>query len=256
MGLDLVIDIGNTWIKCALFDGDRPLASLTTRSSPFSETELLQFLKDKPVTRVLLASVNPQAEKILKTTLAAQNIAYLMLDYSSLSLVLQVDEPHLVGHDRIANVYGALKLFPVNDCIVVDIGTAITVDLATKDGCYLGGMIYSGARLCAKALAGYTAALPLIEPKRPEQGPIGKTTQTHIESGIYYGQLGAIERMISELKLAAPNPSAIKIIATGGDTKDPSLAADLKELVDLVDPYLTLVGLHEILKELDSKKRS
>lgn len=263
MTLDLVIDIGNTRIKGGIFE-EKKLVDSFAFSSEKVETELLmQHLQGKPIKNVLISSVNAKAEDPIKYYLQQQKIDFILLDYSKIKLVLDVDEPEALGHDRIANAYGALARFPINDCIVVDIGTAITVDYVAKEGRYTGGMIYVGAMLCARALSQYTDKLPLIQPKKPDS-PLAKTTETHLQSGIYYGQLGAIERMIDELRQTSLAPSSIKVIATGGATqindKDVSfekvsLIEDLKELVDYIDPHLTLLGLREILYETLSKKK-
>lgn len=253
MELDLVLDIGNSLIKAGLFDDQKLVGTFFVASHPVSKEELLSYLNDKPIQKALISSVNAKAEGEVKMVLEEKKISYCFLDTSKLKLVLDVDEPEQVGADRIANAYGALTRFPINDAIIIDIGTAITGDLVTKEGHYLGGMIYPGANLCAKALAEHTDKLPLVTLSKPSS-PLAKTTETHLQAGIYYGQLGAIERMISELKLAALSPSSIKIIATGGSTRNEEFIEDLKELVDLIDPHLTLIGLHEILTELTKKE--
>ncbi len=248
MTLDLVLDIGNTSIKGGLFDGKALIDVFVLGSGE----DLSSRLQGKPIKNVLVSSVHSKAEEAVKTSLEQQKINYLFLDYTKLKLVLDVDEPDQLGHDRIANAYGALARFPLNDCIVIDIGTAITADFVAKEGLYLGGMIYPGLTLCAKALADYTDKLPLVSVKKPASA-LAKTTETHLQGGIYYGQLGAIERMIAELIMSAVSPSSVKVIATGGATRVAELAdftEDLKEFVDVVDPHLTLHGLHEILLEL------
>jgi pantothenate kinase type III len=216
--------------------------------------ELLHHLSGKAIQNALVSSVNSKADEAVKAALEQQKINSIFLDYTKLKLHLDVDEPEQLGHDRIANSYGALSRFPINDCIVVDIGTAITADFVAKEGRYAGGMIYPGFNLCAKALAEYTDKLPRVSFKKPTSA-LAKTTETHLQGGMYYGQLGAIERMIDELRLTSPSPSSVKVIATGGSTKTDGadkveFIDDLKELVDLIDPHLTLVGLHEILQEL------
>src|SRR5262249_29628184 len=159
----------------------------------------------KSIHHVLLSSVNSKAEAGVRSYLEQRKIDFHFLDNAKIKLILDVDEPEALGHDRIANAYGALARFPLNDCIVVDIGTAITVDFIVKEGRYLGGMIYPGAGLCAKALKDYTDKLPLVAPKKPDSA-LAKTTETHLQAGMYYGQLGAIERMIDELRLSALSP--------------------------------------------------
>lgn len=261
MDCDLVLDIGNFKVKGGLFQGKELVDAFTFGSSSASHDDLKGHLEGKSIKNVLVSSVNQTAEKVVASSLEQQKIAYAFLDYKKLKLILDVDEPEQLGHDRIADAYGALTRFPINDCIVVDIGTAITADFVAKEGKYLGGMIYPGFALCAKALATYTDKLPLVSFKKPSSA-LARTTQTHLQGGMYYGQLGAIERMIDELKLTSVSPSSVKVIATGGATHSGSDADsdqlqfidDLKELVDLIDPHLTLLGLHEILIELTNKE--
>lgn len=252
MTLDLVLDIGNSRIKGALFEG-KTLVDSFASNYPLIEDHLVRFLGSRPIANVLISSVNAKAEESVKNCLEQKKIHYNFLDFKKLKMIFDVDEPEQLGHDRIANAYGALARYPINDCIVVDIGTAITLDFVAKEGRYLGGMIYLGASLCAKALAEFTDKLPLIVPQKPESA-LAKTTKTHLQSGIYYGQLGAIERMIAELTLTSISPSSVKIIATGGGINE-AFADDLQELVDIIDPQLTLRGLHEILDETTHKKK-
>jgi type III pantothenate kinase len=261
---DLVIDIGNVRIKGALFEEDKLVYYFALPSFPFSKEKFSAHLSGKPIAQAFISSVNSQLEMHVKTALGEAGIPCTFLYYADLQLKLEVEKPEELGHDHIANAYGALARYPLNDCIIVDIGSAITCDLVAKEGRYLGGMIYPGPELCAHALTGQTDKLPLVVPVKPPS-VLGTTSETHIQSGIYYGQLGAIERLIAELRRSTNSPSNVKILATGGATyiEDPITGAakvifvdDLKELVDCIDPHLTLVGLHEIQKEQLSKKRS
>ena len=264
MAVDLVIDIGNVRIKGGLFEEDKLLYNFAFPAFPFSKETFMKHIREKPIQKAFISSVNSQLEMHIKTALSDVNIPCEFLNYADLELKIELEKPEELGPDRIANAYGALSRFPVNNCIIVDIGLAITCDLVAKDGRYLGGMLFPGSELCAKALTGHTDKLPLVVPAKPPS-PLGVSTETHIQSGIYYGQLGAIERLIAELAGITDSPSSVKIIATGGSThiEDPYMSTekaafveDLKELVDLIDPNLTLVGLHEILKEQLLKKRS
>jgi type III pantothenate kinase len=261
MTFDFVLDIGNSRIKGGIFEEKKLLEFFVF--NPLNHDEIVHFFEGKPIKNVLVSSVNSKAEVGVKSYLEQRKITFSFLDNSNLNLILDVDEPEALGHDRIANAYGALARFPLNDCIVIDIGTAITADFIVKEGRYLGGMIYIGAGLCAKALADYTDKLPLVALKKPDS-PLAKTTETHLQAGIYYGQLGAIERMIDELRISAISPSSVKVIATGGATQiddtnvcfdKVALIEDLKDLVDYIDPHLTLFGLREILEETLSKKK-
>ena len=264
MALDLVIDIGNVRIKGGLFEKDKLIYNFALPAFPFSKEKFNTCIAGRSVQNAFISSVNHQLEMHIKTSLCEIDIPCTFLDCTHLQLKLEIEKPEELGHDHIANAYGALAKYPLNDCIIVDIGSAITCDLVAKDGRYLGGMIYPGPHMSAFALTNHTDKLPLVPFIKPSS-PLGSTTQTQIQSGIYYGQLGCIERLITALASTTDSPSSVKVIATGGGThiSDPdtesgkiAFVEDLKELVDFIEPNLTLVGLHEILKEQFLKKRS
>ncbi len=244
--MDLVLDLGNFRLKGAFFDGDRVVSHFRT---PYDMSELKGILSSVKSDATLISSVNREGEAKVKALFDELNLPFNLLDFSKVKVVLDVDEPEQVGHDRIANVYGALYHFPQNDCVVVDIGTAVTFDYAACNGHYLGGAIYPGVDIGAKALAQYTSLLPEVKIVKPES-PIAKTTETHIQGGLYWGLLGAVERITFEMRRLAPSPSDVKVIATGGLIASvEQLTQDLSDIVDLIDPALTLIGLHEIMKE-------
>ena len=241
--MDLVLDIGNFRMKGAFFEGDEVMSPFVL---PLEVEALKHVLENKQIERTLVSSVNDSFEGEVKKTLD-----YELLDFSKVKVKLDVDEPQSLGHDRIANVYGALSHFPQNNCVVVDLGTAVTFDFVGCNGCYLGGAIYPGIDIGAKALAEYTDKLPLVSCARPETA-VAKTTETHIQAGLYWGLLGAVERLTFEMRQSVESPSDVKVIATGGlfrQLQGEKFAQDMSDLVDLIDPLLTLIGLHEIMKE-------
>lgn len=255
---NLVLDIGNFRIKGAFFEQDRIARDFNFHLDPFPEEKLHQALRSHTFHACLISSVNSPAQKKICALLEKEELPYQILHFENVKVRLEVDEPEQLGLDRLANVYGALFHFPQNDCIVVDIGSAVTFDCVGKNGSYLGGAIYPGPNISAKALATFTDKLPLVAFDKPSSA-LAKTTQTHIQSGLYYGLLGAIERLVAELSLTATSPSSVKIIATGGATRTDNtnlshtkeqFVEDLQELVDLIQPQLTLIGLNEILKEM------
>ncbi|MBS0629781.1 MAG: type III pantothenate kinase [Verrucomicrobia bacterium] len=244
--MDLVLDIGNFRVKGAFFEGDRLVSKFRI---PYEMEQLKGILSSVKCDATLISSVNRSGEEKVKGVFNELGLPFNLLDFSKVNVVLDVDEPEQVGHDRIANVYGALFHFPQNDCVVVDIGTAVTFDYAACNGHYLGGAIYPGVDISAKALAQYTSLLPEVKIAKPASS-IAKTTETHIQGGLYWGLLGAVERITFEMRSLSPSPSDVKVIATGGFLERiEEFAQDLSDIVDLIDPALTLIGLHEIMKE-------
>ena len=243
--MDLVLDIGNFRLKGAFFEGNEVIVGFFT--CPLVLEDLKSHIFGKPIEKILISSVNPSFEaEVISLLPQAEKI-----ELSGIKVILDVDEPDQVGHDRIANVYGALFRFPQNNCIVVDMGTAITFDYVGCDGRYIGGAICPGLDISAQALNRYTKLLPLVPIDKPPS-PIAKTTTTHIQAGLYWGLLGAIERITFEMRASSPTPSDVKVIATGGLLEKLShtdFAQDLRDIVDLIDPALTLIGLNEIMKE-------
>ena len=246
--MDVVLNIGNFRIKGAFFDGSRLKDFF---SIPLEIETLKRILSGYQIDEILISSVNTPIEKKVVSLLETLHLKFSLLDYSTLKVKLEVDEPQQLGHDRIANVYGALFHFPQNDCIVVDLGTAVTFDYIGCNGSYLGGAIYPGVDIGAQALADYTDRLPLVEVEKPPY-PIAKTTKTHIQSGLYWGLIRSGRENYFQMRQSSSSPSDVKIIGTGGllsKTGGESFTQDLTDIVDIIDPVLTLIGLHEIMKE-------
>jgi type III pantothenate kinase len=153
---------------------------------------------------------------------------------------IRYDNPHEVGADRIANAVAAYDR--VRDtCVVVDFGTAITYDVISPAGEYMGGIITPGAEISIDALYDRAAKLPKVE-LAPPRSLIGKSTVDAIRSGIVYGFAGQVEGIVRRLRGELGEHA--RVIATGG------LAAELvpfvRETIDEVDDLLTLIGLRLI----------
>jgi len=246
--MELVLTIGNFHLKGALFEDGEIIAPFLL---PLDFEQLKNLLSEKGVSRAFLSVVNLQKKGEATRLFEALSIPFSLFDPGQVKITLDVDEPDVVPADRIANVYGALHHFPQNDCIVVDLGAAVTFDVIGSRGVYLGGAIYPGPHIGAEALASYSSALTKVKAQIPEV-TIGRTTEAEIQSGLYWGLLGAVERITSELRLTLDSQSDLKIIATGGlihHFAEGDFTQNLSELVDLIDPALTLLGLYEIMKE-------
>lgn len=245
----LVGDIGNSETILGLWEGDGSVARrwrvhTNARRTPDEVGLLLCGLLDAlPGGRPRLhgccfASVVPPA------TYALREGARRWLDVPArefrwapeLGIRLEVDEPHHVGPDRVANTLAAHLAYP-GPSIVVDLGTATNFDVVAADGAFLGGLIAPGIETGAATLTSRTALLPRIAPGFPES-MIGRTTVEHMQIGVYHGACamidGLIERIRSEWEPAAT------VVATGGLA---GLVAPRCAQVDVVDPDLTLKGV-------------
>ena len=159
-------------------------------------------------------------------------------------LAVRVDRPHEVGADRLVNALAAARLYGT-PAVVVDFGTATTLDCVGTDGAYVGGAIAPGLELGLEALAARTAKLPRIELRTPDRA-IGRDTVSAMQAGTVFGYQalasGLLARVRAELAEAAgTKPEDVRAILTGGLSAAPWARG--VEGVDVIDPDLTLKGL-------------
>ena len=153
-----------------------------------------------------------------------------------------VENPQTVGIDRLLNALAAYRRTK-SSTIVIDFGTAITIDIVSKEGEFLGGLILPGIGTSAYALNKQTALLPEVNIKRPEK-IIGKNVEDAIKAGIYFGTVGSVIHIIKELRRIYGDLKYT--IATGGDAK--IFKKDIPE-IDKFIPCLTLEGIRLAFKE-------
>jgi type III pantothenate kinase len=144
--------------------------------------------------------------------------------------------PEQVGQDRLVGAYAAWQTYRRN-CIVADFGTAITIDMVTKAGEYLGGVIAPGLDISLEALATRTALLPKVELREPPE-LLGRDTANSIRSGLLYGCVALCDGLVTQLKRCYA-PNAI-VVATGGSSY---LIAKHARTIDHLRPTLVLEGL-------------
>ena len=149
------------------------------------------------------------------------------------------DNPREVGADRVANTAAAHHLYG-GPLIVIDFGTATTLDAVSKEGDYLGGAIAPGIGIAAEALFERASKLPRVELIPPEHA-IGKNTVTTMQSGIIFGYVGLIEGMVTRIKQELGGEAYV--VATGGLAE---VIATETKVIDTVDMHLTLLGLRLI----------
>jgi type III pantothenate kinase len=248
----LCLDIGNTQIHGGVFDGDVLRCQFRKSAQPLGTTDELGIfftavlrengLDPKSVTGVAICSVVPAmlyglrgaAEKYFHCA------PFVLQAGVKTGLKVKFRNPLEVGADRIAGAIAAAHRRPGRDLIVVDCGTATTFDVVTSGGDYLGGIILPGVGVSAETLASHTAKLPRVEIAQPETA-LGRTTTESIQSGLFFGHVGAIQYLVVKLKLEVfPNTQPF-IIGTGGFAR----LFEHESLFDEIVPELVLAGLRQ-----------
>ncbi|MEN9931895.1 MAG: Type pantothenate kinase [Pseudomonadota bacterium] len=247
----LAIDVGNTNVVFALFK-DRQIKSRwrvatdARRTGDEYAVGLMQLMslegfKPADVDQVIISSVVPRSvhnltvlsEKYFNLTplIAGEGAAEWGID-------VDIDEPRSLGADRAVNAIAAHAKYP-GDLIVVDFGTATTVDVVDFNGAYKGGIIAPGINLSLDALVGNTAKLPRIAIQAPRStSVIGRNTEDQMLIGVFWGYVAMMEGLIGRMKAEIGRPA--KVIATGGLAV---LFDEQTDMFDAIDTELTLDGL-------------
>lgn len=248
----LAIDIGNTNLVFALFDGKTVRAQWRIRTDAHRSADeyavwlfalmAREGLREGEIDAVIMASVVPDANFGVKSfvrqylTREPRLIATGAVD---LGMPIRIDNPRELGADRLINAYAAWHTHR-QALIVIDFGTATTFDVVSAQGEYLGGVIAPGINLSLEALQRAAAKLHGIAITHPEM-VIGTNTTSAMQSGIYYGYTGLIEGIVSRIK--AERGEVMQVIATGGLAP---LYAQASPMITQVDPDLTIRGLRLI----------
>jgi type III pantothenate kinase len=237
----VVVDVGNTRIKWGRAAGPRvtTVAALPP-DDPAAWGRQYQRWRLDHGGCWLVSGVHPGRRTALLDWLRPRAASVHVLDsYRQLPLVVEVDHPEQVGLDRLLNAVAANSQRPANvGAILVDAGSAITVDLVDEHGVFRGGAILPGLRLMAQALHDHTARLPLVEIRETGELP-GRSTVTAIQAGVLHAAVGGIERLIATYRAQRPG-LALEVFFTGGDA--PLLASGQSQRVQLW-PEMTLEGL-------------
>jgi type III pantothenate kinase len=254
----LALDAGNTNVTIGVFEGST-LAHRWRLRTVHEQTAdewgillrnlfSLEGLKLSSIDGIIVASVVPP----INTRLAEMTRRYFDRDpvfvnaQTDTGLRILYDNPNEVGADRIVNGLAAYVKYG-GPCVVVDLGTAVTFDVVSAGGDYLGGMIFPGIGISIDALFNRTSRLPMVDFQRPEK-LVGTNTAGSIQSGLYYGMLGMIDGILERL-FALLGPQA-KAVATGGQSE---LIVHGSRFLRRADVDLTLEGLRLIWERIQAR---
>lgn len=251
----LAIDIGNTNTHLGFFtEKDKRLANETIPNYLLNTTFLEKVIKINGgkkiisvMQNILFCSTCPKIERIIiKWSQKVFKIKPLKAGKDfPIPIINRTSEPERVGKDRLLNALAAYKIiaakYPHFFTIVIDSGTAITFDVVSNKGEFLGGIIAPGLNTMAKSLSQNCALLPLVKIPGKRPAVIGKNTLDAISSGVYFGTIGLVKNITQELvRTLKINHSKLRIIVTGGDAEIIKLGIPFR---NEVIPYLTLRGL-------------
>ena len=238
--MKLVIDIGNTLSKVAVFDGaDIVELNTTQKISVEYFQNLLKSLQD--IQSSIIAHVADIDQQIINYLASVLNLMVLS-ETTPLPFVNKYETPLSLGYDRIAAVAGASSIFPNQNVLVIDAGSCITYDFIKSGKEYMGGGISPGLKMRFSALNTFTGKLPLINSDLEKSVKlIGTDTKKSILSGVQNGILHEVDGIIDSYKMLFPG---MKIVLSGGNYKyfDKTLKNNI-----FVTPSIVLRGLNRIL---------
>jgi type III pantothenate kinase len=250
----LTFDIGNTQISGGIFDNEKMVLQFRRGTAAgTSSDELGIFLRSvlrendidaHQISDIACCSVVPSMNYAATSACVKYfGVEPLMIRAGiKTGLKLRYGNPKEIGADRIAAAIGAVGLETGKDIIVVDMGTATTVDVITEQKEYFGGAILAGINMSMHALASGTAQLPTVEIVVPEKA-CGNTTASAIQSGLYYGTIGAVRELIEVFTAESFAGRKPFVIGTGGLSHQ----FEKTGLFDRIVPCLVLDGLRRAL---------
>lgn len=238
--MNLTIDMGNTRVKYAVFDGGTVVSDGC--SEEFDEAVIDRILAAHPgITQAIVATTRGPVDDTV--ALVRRRIGRCLRLSPQLPLPIRngYTTPETLGEDRLAAAVGAASLYPGRNLLIVDFGTAITIDEVTADGVFRGGNISPGVQMRFRALHDYTAALPLCEASE-DRILLGRSTVEAIRQGVMNGIAFEIEGYIARFRRENAD---ICIIFTGGAAKN--FAKRIKNAI-FADCELVFLGLNRILE--------
>jgi len=240
--MNLIIDIGNTQVKVAVFNTDNQLIIIEKNTVEKILYNIKHLVEKYAVTYAIVSKVGNSIVG-LNAFLDMQAIPlYTLSAHCKLPFTMQYATPETVGADRLALVAGALLHKKNSNILIIDAGTCVTYDFVDEKNIYYGGAISPGLFLRYKSLNDYTANLPLLKPENKVVELIGNSTQSSIQSGVTWGLVTEIEGIIVKYKLKFKD---LTVFLTGGEQK--LLDSYIKNKIFVNSKFLLLEGMNHIL---------
>ena len=237
----LLVDISNTFVKLAIARGNRIGRVHRLPTESLRAGQIRAVAGGHRLKGAVAASVVPERNREVNEA-CGPGVCWVGPDIE-LGVGIDYPSPRGIGADRLANAAGCRAHYGV-PAIVVDFGTAVTFDVLSSDGNYIGGVIAPGLNAMTEYLHDRTALLPLIKLSEPVSA-VGRSTRGAMLSGAVYGYRGLVSEILHQVKREAFPRNRPKVIATGGDAV---LIASGSMPFDAVDPLLTLRGLLVVAK--------
>ncbi|PIP41693.1 pantothenate kinase [Candidatus Desantisbacteria bacterium CG_4_9_14_3_um_filter_40_11] len=234
----LVIDIGNTKAHFGIYIKDKLSAHWSLLNSEIKRNNniISVRLKEYNILKCTISCVVPSLKDVFNKILDDFSLTPVFIEYSSIDIPIYYNNPSELGVDRIINVVAVIKLYEI-PCIIVDFGTATTIDVVSDKGEFIGGVIVPGIGVSAETLWTKTEKLPHIEINKPKT-VIGKNTIDCMQSGIFYGSIGQVDEIIKRIMKELGYKT--NVIATGGLS---NIIGKYSKYIKKVDEFLILEGL-------------
>ncbi|MFI3314562.1 MAG: type III pantothenate kinase [Rikenellaceae bacterium] len=238
----LVIDEGNSLTKISIMS-QKDNIDRTWRVKYLNVDVIVEFLANTVIDSAIYCSVKDKNLEVVEF-LNQKNLFFIDFDISvPIPIEINYTTPYTLGTDRVAAAIGAGEIFHGENLLVVDLGSAITIDFIENGSCFKGGNITAGARLRYKSLSDFTDKLPrYVLPERDDFDICSSSTREAIENGVALGIVCELEGYISRYRELYPD---LKIIFTGGDAK---YFADKFKIAIFANCELVNIGLYKVLK--------
>lgn len=244
----IALNVGNSRTQVGRFEAGKLATSERWENAELTRlteriVELWREIGDKNAS-IVIASVNEDAARRITSGIEDQLSidVFAVGDDMPIPIGRQLDPETITGVDRLLNAAAAYDVLG-QACVIVDAGTAVTVDFVDGEGTFHGGAIAPGARMQLRALHEHTSSLPELDFRAPENEPFGRNTAEAMLQGVTQGIRGTVRYLVE--RYAEEFGSYPTVIATGGDAE---VLFGEDELIDRIVPELTLLGIAACVK--------